>query len=121
MPSYRARIEAAIAPLLTEGFRVTAMREDPEHFGDTEVVLTSTDLTIRILSDRGQTFADVSKPRDATWYDLIDVLSSMGARSEAAWGTPEEAVSVLRSNLQSLRDSIHDRSFLSAIPAKRKR
>jgi hypothetical protein len=93
-PSYRERIEAAIAPLLTRGFRITEGRDEaPRHFGNARVTLSSEVLSLRVTSDRGQTSLDVATLAGGGWYSLDEILKQGNFTADVGpWDSAGEAV-----------------------------
>ena|SRR5579871_3521203 len=53
--TYKEQVERAIAPLVSCGYKITSVREVPD-FGNVELVIASTTLALRFISDRGQIF-----------------------------------------------------------------
>jgi len=99
MAVYRDQIEHAIAPLLGLGFTVVGVLEAPKAFGNTELVLASSALKLRFISDRGETFVDVARTDAPGWYDLSEVLAASGQRPAAGpWDTPDLAVAEFQKN-----------------------
>jgi hypothetical protein len=93
-PLYRERIEAAIEPLLTRGFRVAEVRDEAsQHFGDARVTLSAEALRLRVTSDRGQTFLDVATLAGGSWYSLDEILKEGSFRANVGtWDSAREAV-----------------------------
>ncbi len=64
------------------GLRVVEDDFDPESFGNSLVVLKSSDLVVRFVRDRGQVSAEVASPFDpGTWWNLEHVCELTTGRS----------------------------------------
>ncbi len=120
MVGYRERIERAIAPLLSRGFAITSALETPENFGNTEILLASSAIKLRFISDRGQIFADVARPSSIGWYDLSELLTTLGLRSGAGpWDVAETAVQEFETNEALIDQMLADPVRLSSLRSRR--
>lgn len=89
----------------SDGFRAAESVSRPEAFGNASIVLESSDLQLRIYTDRGQRFVDVSgNGRD--WHKLEYVLEFVEPACSQDWfGEPPEfskIAVVLRRNMTAV-------------------
>ncbi len=116
MAIYRERIEAAIKPLLDSGFEVKSIKEVPQSFGNTDVVLASNDMRFRLISDRGQIFAYVAPPVGVGWYGLGELLAHAGHEvSGGALESPQVAVSILQAYATIVAECLAQPDFLAEL------
>jgi hypothetical protein len=104
---------AALADLVTwlaaHGFR-EAGSESSGGFGDRYLVLSGDELAVRILSDRGQWFVDISRPGRTDWYgvELWRVcLHGDGGPVEPM--SPDEQAEFVRAEFDSLAEAVRTR------------
>jgi hypothetical protein len=87
-------------------------QQDPGVMGCAFVILGSTDLIVRIASDRGQVFADVAAPsKHGEWFDLSLVrhlLHGGNLLEQPDIGTLAE---LLRSELTNIGDLFSNHNF----------
>lgn len=69
----------AAAPLLDRGYAAIDHGSFPQYFGSGWVMLTRSDVRVRILNDRGQWFVEIgSSAAPEEWFDARLVLSEIG-------------------------------------------
>ena len=110
-------LKSTIGPLVQAG-RVTIIEDkyDPKHFGNALSVAASPTVLIRLISDRGQLFADVgsaSGPRQ--WFDVRSVLGLLGIANSnsAVWSSAEELRDCLRTHLSTIEGVVENQGLIA--------
>jgi len=108
-PNYQAMVKAA-EPLLAAGFKVTRlMPDDKKSFGNALLELTSTDLVVRLSSDRSiRELIIASTQNPAVEIDLGPILVELGVTEApgASWATFDSAVVALLAHRNELPAAI---------------
>lgn len=105
----------AFRPLLSrELFSVESSMHDPEVFGNAVVVLAGDNLRLRLVLDRGDTFAEAAGRSDPeNWFPLQRMIRAVGAKSPPAEGllTPNEAAEIVDRHYEALDTGLRDSDF----------
>ena len=99
MSTFIESVMEAFKSLLSRGLlRVESSAHDPHAFGNAVVVLVGENLRVRVISDRGDTFAEAASRVDPqNWFPLQRVIQALGVSSPPSEGllTLEKAADIV--------------------------
>jgi hypothetical protein len=105
----------------TKKLNILSEKYDPKLFGNFEFVFGTHDIKIRILSDRGQIFADassltVAKPKQ--WYDLLSILANLDCSphpNTSVWNSSKELTETLCNNFDKIEKFFSNNNFDNSV------
>jgi hypothetical protein len=99
MSSFADVVAHAFQGLLAQGlFSIESSVYDPNAFGNAAVVLVGGNLRVRVILDRGETFAEAaSEVQPDNWYPLQRIIRAVGIREAPSEGllTPKQVAELL--------------------------
>lgn len=113
--SYEARLLPVIELLNAHGFFTIYEKTEPEIFGNTIIVLTSPQMRIRFVFDRGQFFCDVQARDASRWFAIADVSSLLEPLPPFEGDTSMRAADIVVGREAEILDLLGDENRLKRL------
>ncbi len=110
--SIEAQLQSKYPQWLTREFRIVETLYHPESFGDSLVVLESSQMRIQLRRDRGQVFGEIASPHDPdSWFDLSFIERILTERPQNIKMELQPVLEYLSANEVAIRNLLNEAAW----------